>query len=39
MDYNQLGSVNDCTIGVGVIAMDWGHVKKSGNIGKGVKDV
>ena len=34
-----LRGINDCSIGVGVIAMGWGGVKKSGDIGKGVKEV
>ena len=33
------GGVNGCSIGVGVIAMNWGGVKKSGDIGKGGKEV
>ena len=39
MDCNSLGGVNDTSIGVGVIAMNWGGVKKGSNIGKGVKEV
>ena len=31
------GVVNECSIGVGVIAMDWRDVRMSGNSGKGVK--
>ena len=33
------GGVNDCCIGVEVIPMDWGGVRKSGNTGEGVKEV
>ena len=29
--------MDDCSIGMRVIAIDWGGVKKSGNIDKGVK--
>ena len=39
MDWTSWGGVNDCSIGVGVIVMDWGGLKNSGNIGKGVKEV
>ena len=33
------GVVNECSIGVGVIAMDWRDVRISGNSGKCVKEV